>query len=657
MAYSYVQYVGNGSTVTFSVPFAYISKEHIEVRVNSVLKTVGIDYTWVSASAITFVTAPGSGLTVDIRRRSSPAARLVDFQDGSTLTQDILDADSNQNFFLAQESYDSADISLHKDTDGQWNAEGRRLKNVGTPVDPTDALTKATVDAIYPSVNSVATNLDNVQKVAADLSSNFGYQTDLGSITSPVTVPPGQTSRIQTVAENIVAVETVADNITAVQGAITSAASAATSATNAANSASTATTKASEASTSAYNAFVSAGQASGSASQALAYSTNAANSATNAGASATLANDWAVKTGSPVANGEYSAKYHAQNAANSASTAVTNAGAATSAASSVAANAASASASAAGAASSASNAATSATNAAASASSALSSKDSATASAASAATSAANALSSKDNAATSATNAATSEANALSYKNSAATSASNAAASAASAATDAGIAANVATNSAVSIIASDLAGMGFAYDLGSVASPASNVSNSPPGHIVTVANNISAVNAAYTNATNAATSASLAAAAQIAAEQARDQTLAAYDNFDDRYLGTKSSDPTVDNDGNALVGGSLYFNSTSGVMKVYTGTAWVAAYASLSGALLVANNLSDLASASTARTNLGLSTVAATGSYSDLSGKPTLGSLAALNSVGTAYIDNASVTAAKLASTLDLGSI
>lgn len=91
--------------------------------------------------------------------------------------------------------------------------------------------------------------------------------------------------------------------------------------------------------------------------------------------------------------------------------------------------------------------------------------------------------------------------------------------------------------------------------------------------------------AASTSASSASTSASNASSAQTAAESARDATLAAYDSFDDRYLGTKTSDPTLDNDGNALLAGALYFNSVSGIMKLYTGSAWVAAYVSGSGYL------------------------------------------------------------------------
>ena len=47
-----------------------------------------------------------------------------------------------------------------------------------------------------------------------------------------------------------------------------------------------------------------------------------------------------------------------------------------------------------------------------------------------------------------------------------------------------------------------------------------------------------------------------------------------YDNFDDRYLGAKSSAPSVDNDGNALITGAIYWNSTTNAMYAWTGTEW-----------------------------------------------------------------------------------
>jgi len=85
---------------------------------------------------------------------------------------------------------------------------------------------------------------------------------------------------------------------------------------------------------------------------------------------------------------------------------------------------------------------------------------------------------------------------------------------------------------------------------------------------------------ASTQASNASTSASTATTAKNAAE-------AAFDSFDDRYLGSKSSDPSADNDGDSLVTGALYFNSSDNSMKVYNGSDWLDAYASLSGAITV----------------------------------------------------------------------
>jgi hypothetical protein len=74
------------------------------------------------------------------------------------------------------------------------------------------------------------------------------------------------------------------------------------------------------------------------------------------------------------------------------------------------------------------------------------------------------------------------------------------------------------------------------------------------------------------NASNFANTASNAA---NAANSARDAALAATDSFDDTYLGAKANDPSVDNDGDALNAGDLYFNTTSSVLKYYTGSAWL----------------------------------------------------------------------------------
>jgi hypothetical protein len=47
-----------------------------------------------------------------------------------------------------------------------------------------------------------------------------------------------------------------------------------------------------------------------------------------------------------------------------------------------------------------------------------------------------------------------------------------------------------------------------------------------------------------------------------------------YDNFDDRYLGAKSSAPTLDNDGNSLITGAIYWNTPGATMYAWTGSAW-----------------------------------------------------------------------------------
>ena len=248
----------------------------------------------------------------------------------------------------------------------------------------------------------------------------------------------------------------------------------------------------------------------------------------------------------PLTTNANSAKYDlivdAATATTSATAAAASATAAASSATAAANSESAASTSETNAATSATNAATSETNAGNSATSAASSATSATASASTATTKASEASTSATNAATSATAAAASETAAAASETAAGTSETNAGNSATTATTKASEAATSATNAATS------------------ASTATTKASE-----------------AATSATNAASSATAAAASQTSAAASAASAASAFDNFDDTYLGSFSSDPTTDNDGDALVAGALYFNSTANEMRVYDGANWIAA--------------------------------------------------------------------------------
>lgn len=321
------------------------------------------------------------------------------------------------------------------------------------------------------------------------------------------------------------------------------------------------------------------------AAQAKLSETAAATSATNAATSETNASNSASAAATSATESATSATASATSATQSATSATASANSATAAATAE------------------TNAATSATNASNSATAAATSATNAATSETNAATSATAASNSATSAATSATNAATSETNAANSATAAATSATNAA-------TSATAASNSATAASTSATAAATSETNAANSATAAATSATNAATSATAAANSATASATSATASAGSATNASNSATSAATAQTAAESARDAALAAFDSFDDRYLGQKSSDPSTDNDGNTLLAGTLYFNTTDDTMKVYEGSTWVAAYASLSGALIANNNLSDLNNAATARTNLGLGTIA-----------------------------------------------
>jgi hypothetical protein len=90
-----------------------------------------------------------------------------------------------------------------------------------------------------------------------------------------------------------------------------------------------------------------------------------------------------------------------------------------------------------------------------------------------------------------------------------------------------------------------------------------------------------------TSATSSATSATASAAtATTKANEAAASAVSAAasaDTFDDVYLGAKSSNPSTDNDGDALGAGDLYYNTSSTTLQVYNGSAWATAALSSTG--------------------------------------------------------------------------
>jgi hypothetical protein len=156
-------------------------------------------------------------------------------------------------------------------------------------------------------------------------------------------------------------------------------------------------------------------------------------------------------------------------------------------------------------------------------------------------------------ASTSATNAAASETAAASS----ATSASSSATSASSSATSAASSATSATSSA-----------------SSASTSATNAASSASAASTSESNAASSATAAASSATSAGSSATAAAASASTASTAATNAAAAYDSFDDRYLGPKSSAPTTDNDGDPLITGAMYFDTTENLMYVRGNTGW-----------------------------------------------------------------------------------
>ena len=198
MANSFVRYTGNGATTTYAIPFSYRSVDDLSATVNG---TVVTTYTLDGAGTnLTFSVAPVNNAAIEIRRTTSQNTKLVDYVSGSVLTENDLDTDSDQAFYMSQEAIDKAgDVISLDNADFNWDVQNKRLKNVAAPVADTDAVNKAFITTNLPNINTVA-------GIAADV-------TTVAGISGNVTTVAANDADITTVATNIASVNTVATDI------------------------------------------------------------------------------------------------------------------------------------------------------------------------------------------------------------------------------------------------------------------------------------------------------------------------------------------------------------------------------------------------------------------------------------------------------------
>jgi len=279
--------------------------------------------------------------------------------------------------------------------------------------------------------------------------------------------------------------------------------------------------------------------------------------------------------------------------------------------------------------------------------SAASSATAAASSASAAATSETNAATSETNAATSESNAATSETNAASSASSASTSATNAATSETNAGTSETNAASSATAAASSATSAASSATTATAQASAASTSATNAATSESNASTSETNAATSASNAATSETNAGNSETAAAASATTASNAATTVENIFDNFDDRFLGTKTSDPTVDNDGNALSVGAVYYNSTANEVRFYNGSSWDAPAASAATSATNASN--SATAAATSETNAATSETNAATSETNAAASASTASTQATNSANSATAAQTAQTAAETA--------
>lgn len=146
MAFTIAFYTGDGDTTDFTVPFDYLAKKFVRVSLGvTILKggdygDTSKDYYFLDKTKVRLKVPPQVGEVLTIRRYTSATDRVVSFKDASVLKATDLDVSAVQTIHIAEEARDIINDALIKDKEGNWDAKGNRIVNVGDAVSDGDAV-------------------------------------------------------------------------------------------------------------------------------------------------------------------------------------------------------------------------------------------------------------------------------------------------------------------------------------------------------------------------------------------------------------------------------------------------------------------------------------------------------------------------------------
>lgn len=180
MSLTYVQYVADGTTAEFDVPFPFANRTHVKVKINGASPIFPVR--WVGESRIELADSFAAGSLIEVWRETPLSERLVDFQNGSVLTEEELDLAINQVFYLQQELKDTYDRGL-------GNALSRVALNNGlVTVDPNAVIEELANLVISEEV------VGDLRQAIADIGLNAESIADQALNTDNLNIALGQTS-------------------------------------------------------------------------------------------------------------------------------------------------------------------------------------------------------------------------------------------------------------------------------------------------------------------------------------------------------------------------------------------------------------------------------------------------------------------------------